>query len=262
MTPTPKLFNSTTPSKVPPCSHRSCGRVPAVENKEHRCLTCHVSYCSHGCRRSDSRRHGKICKQLAEGVERPDAWEPSMPCNEPRLSKWSPPKGLEAPISIPFTRLWLGTWLHGRPEQDVYRILVDTYRLRMDDVFVTTQKAEEDSIYSGRVTGLSGFHRFMGIAAAKEGLLPPWWNEDAARECGRIGLPAVGLPHYLLSAKISEKVVAGRYGDPTFATQLRIFGASVYGSYLKGLPGDVVLREMAYSESVANRFMFPYYGEV
>lgn len=200
MTPTPKLFNSTTPSKVPPCSHRSCGRVPAVENKEHRCLTCHVSYCSHGCRRSDSRRHGKICKQLAEGVERPDAWEPSMPCNEPRLSKWSPPKGLEAPISIPFTRLWLGTWLHGRPEQDVYRILVDTYRLRMDDVFVTTQKAEEDSIYSGRVTGLSGFHRFMGIAAAKEGLLPPWWDEDSARKCGRIGLPAVGLPHYFCNS--------------------------------------------------------------
>lgn len=185
-----------------------------------------------------------------------------MPCNEPRFSKWSPPKGLEAPISIPFTRLWLGTWLHERPEQDIYRILIDTYRLRMDDMFVTTGQTEEDSIYNGNPTGLSGFHRFMGMAAATEGLLPPWWDEDAARECGRRGLPTLGLAQYMLSAKISEKLIAGRYGDPTFATQLRIFGASVYGSCLKGLPGDVMLREMAYSESVANRFLFPYYGDV
>ncbi|KAF7539121.1 hypothetical protein G7Z17_g12492 [Cylindrodendrum hubeiense] len=255
MTPTPRLYTTQSASEVPPCTHPSCGRVPVVENVDHRCPACHVSYCSHGCRRSDSRRHKRICEQLRQGVEPPENWEPVMPCNEPMCSKWSPPKGLDAPISIPFTRLSLGTWLHDRPEHDVYRILIDTYRLRMDDLFTTTGKAEEDRVYNGKPTSYPGFRRFISMAAATGRFLPPWWDGERATKCEKLGLPTNGLAGYKLSNKINEEVVAGRYGDATFATQLRIFAASICGSYLQGIAGANTLREMAYSESVANRFL-------
>ncbi|KAH6959687.1 hypothetical protein BKA56DRAFT_466287, partial [Ilyonectria sp. MPI-CAGE-AT-0026] len=140
----------------------------------------------------------------------------------------SPAEDLYARISIPLTRPSLRSWLHGRPPQDVYRILIDTYQLRMDDMFVIAKQAEENSMYNGKQTGYFGFRRFLEKAKAAT-VLPPWWNEDIERECQKQGLPAHGLPLYKLSDKVSEAAIKKLYGDATFATQLRLFAAGVYG---------------------------------
>jgi splicing suppressor protein 51 len=41
------------------------------------------------------------------------------------------------------------TWLHNRPAQDVYVLLIDTYRLRMEDSYNLEGDADDDSIYGG-----------------------------------------------------------------------------------------------------------------
>ncbi|PHH81836.1 hypothetical protein CDD83_3463 [Cordyceps sp. RAO-2017] len=64
--------------------------------------------------------------------------------------KWpSPPKGLERGIANPFSHLEAGTWLHNRFEKDVYGLLIDAYRLRMEDNHNMEGDADEDSIYGG-----------------------------------------------------------------------------------------------------------------
>ncbi|KAJ0309215.1 hypothetical protein COL5a_011730 [Colletotrichum fioriniae] len=70
----------------------------------------------------------------------------------------SPPKGLDQPITRPFMRLDNGTWLHDRPEKDVYRLHVE----------------DEYNIYGGADDGLEGFRRFLNKSAKRKGLLPAW----------------------------------------------------------------------------------------
>ncbi len=85
----------------------------------------------------------------------------------------SPTKGLELPIPMPFTRLDEGTWLHNRPETDVYKLLVDAYRLRVEDTHIFKGEAMEDSVYAGCKSGRRSFRKFLRKAATIPGLLPP-----------------------------------------------------------------------------------------
>lgn len=57
---------------------------------------------------------------------------------------------------------------------DVYWLLIDAYRLRIEDSYVHDQNADADSIYSGAPHGLGGFRRFLDMAAEQADLLPPW----------------------------------------------------------------------------------------
>lgn len=59
----------------------------------------------------------------------------------------SPPNGLDQPASRPFTPLDDGTWLHDRPEIDVYRLLIDAYRMRMEGDYKIEGGVNEDSLY-------------------------------------------------------------------------------------------------------------------
>src|SRR5438093_370604 len=93
-----------------------------------------------------------------------------------RVSLLPPTKGLEQANVKPFTRLDNGTWLHDRPEKDVYRLLIDAYRLRAEDDLVYEDKRGADSIYAGQPDSLEDFRRFLArVEAAGEGALLPSW---------------------------------------------------------------------------------------
>lgn len=68
---------------------------------------------------------------------------PQMGPNRPNLS---PPKGVEQGVAYRFTRLDSGTWLHDGSEKDVFRLLIDAYRLRADDMYNMEGEADADSI--------------------------------------------------------------------------------------------------------------------
>ncbi|OIW34344.1 hypothetical protein CONLIGDRAFT_626357 [Coniochaeta ligniaria NRRL 30616] len=154
-----------------------------------------------------------------------------------------PPKGLDAPITKPFTRLDTGTWLHGRPEPDVYRLLIDAYRMRMADDHTFSGAPAPDTIDQA-----AGFARFL--ATVEQGfrpLLPEWWDDDRKTAClafGRDGTDGWSS----LSRAVTKADVTEHYGDARFAMQLRMFVEPVYGSGPGGCDGTEMRKGMAAME--------------
>jgi splicing suppressor protein 51 len=136
------------------------------------------------------------------------------------------PKGLSVAVDEPFHRLHAKTWIHDRPEQDVYKILIDTYRLRMEDNFNLEGEADSDGVYGGAPDGRQGFRRFLRLAETRPGLLPSWWSQEKAAECEAVGARAGWSS---LSSAVEKADVIKHYGNPEMPMQLRVFGEQVYG---------------------------------
>ncbi|KAK0766242.1 hypothetical protein N5P37_001134 [Trichoderma harzianum] len=147
----------------------------------------------------------------------------------------SPTKGLELPISMPFTRLDEGTWLHNRPETDVYKLLIDSYRLRVEDTHVFKGEAMEDSIYAGCKNGRRGFRKFLRRAATIPGLLPPWWTKEKSTACEKFGMVPSQWQNLRYTARKRE--IMEHYGDHLFPMQLRMLAEAVYGIHPCGTAG-------------------------
>ena len=137
-----------------------------------------------------------------------------------------PPKGLSVAIDKPFHRLDSQTWLHDRPEQDVYILLIDTYRFRMEDDYNLEGGADDDSIYGGAHDGRHGFRRFLHLAEGRSGLLPSWWSREKAAECEAVGMNDGWSS---LANAIEKSDVIEHYRNSNMPMQLRMFGEQVYG---------------------------------
>jgi splicing suppressor protein 51 len=134
---------------------------------------------------------------------------------------------LEQPITKPFTHLHNGTYLHDRPEIDVYRLLIDSYRMRIEDEHKFEGNASEDNIYGGAQDSLLGFERYLGHAARCPGLLPTWWNTEKQDACKRLGMdPSQG---HCLRHAVKKSDIIEHYGDSRFPTQLRLLAQTVIG---------------------------------
>ncbi|KAF6806481.1 mynd domain-containing protein [Colletotrichum sojae] len=211
------------------------------------CERCDVEYCSRKCQINDWKTHKKRCART-RGAPAP-APETGSTRYDPGAGRPSPRRGLDQPIVAPFTRLEEGTYLYDRPEQDVYRILVDTYRLRMEDNLKIDGTREPDCIYSpGQTDGLPGFRRFLAAAATKMRgrLLPPWWSEEKQKECEKLGAES---GWYSLKSKITKADVIEHYGDDHFPMQLRMVGEFVWGIAPGGMNGTPMRQMLAMKES-------------
>ncbi|KAL6827456.1 hypothetical protein J3E69DRAFT_355354 [Trichoderma sp. SZMC 28015] len=163
-----------------------------------------------------------------------------------RNIRLSPTKGLKLPISMPFTRLDEGTWLHNRPETDVYKLLVDAYRLRVEDTHTFKGEAMEDSVYAGCKNGRRGFRKFLRTAATIPGLLPPWWNKEKSAACVKLGMDPSQWQNLRCTAKKRE--IMEHYGDHLFPMQLRMMAEAVYGIHPCGKTGREMREHMMAEE--------------
>ncbi|KAL2760012.1 hypothetical protein ACRALDRAFT_1060033 [Sodiomyces alcalophilus JCM 7366] len=223
-------------SSLPSCT--KCKKSPP-EVKLKRCAKCWKSpYCSRDCQKADWKAHKKICRTQEPGSSADSDNPPT-----------SPPKGLDAPVAKPFTRLENGTWLHDRSEKDVYRLLIDAYRLRMEDNYNHEGEADDDSIYGGAPHGLVGFRRFLDLVAERDKLLPPWWDADKRKACEEMGMDRGGGNFYNLAAAVEKGEIIDRYGDQRFPMQLRMFAEAVYLSGPGGADGTRMREMMASMES-------------
>lgn len=199
-----------------------------------RCAKCSTTpYCSRDCQKVDWKAHKKICGKDSNTT--PDS----------SGSQLSPPKGLDQPIAKPFTRLDNGTYLHNRPEKDVYRILIDAYRMRVEDNFVMEGDTPDDSIYGEAPNGLKGLGRFIQLAGSRPGLLPSWWNADKQRDCESFGMSPV---FQNLCGAVEKSDIIEHYGDPRFPMQLRMFAEAVYGRGPGGQDGTMMRKMQAAME--------------
>ncbi|KAK8025262.1 hypothetical protein PG990_003085 [Apiospora arundinis] len=174
-----------------------------------------------------------VCKKTAQEVSLKYCAKCSKTPYRPAYASTglSPPKGLDQPITKPFTRLDNGTWLHDRPETDVYR-------LRVEDNYTIEGDADEDNLYSGAPDGLRGFRRFLRLAKSRQGLLQPWWGPTKQQACGRLGMDPSQWQD--LRCAVEKSDIIEHYGDPRFPMQLRMLAEAVY----RRGPGGMDVTEM------------------
>ncbi|RAK98811.1 uncharacterized protein BO80DRAFT_479345 [Aspergillus ibericus CBS 121593] len=165
----------------------------------------------------------------------------------PTKSAFPRPQTLEAHIEKPFHQLHSKTWLHNRPENDVYQLLIDVYRMRMEDDYVFTGDADMDCIYGGAPDSRDGFRRFLRLAERKRGLLPEWWSPQKAKACVAFGLRR-GDNWSSLACAVEKSDVLEHYKDPSFPMQLRMFGEQVWGTGPAGRPGAQMMQQMMQHE--------------
>ncbi|GAB1309997.1 hypothetical protein MFIFM68171_00207 [Madurella fahalii] len=207
----------------------TCHKTPPEVTLKH-CAKCSVTfYCSRDCQKADWKAHKKVCGK--------DGPQPPM---------LSPPKGVDQGITEPFTRLDNGTWLHNRSEKDVYRLLLDAYRLRVEDTYALEGEIEANSLYAGAPSGLKGFGHFLRLAGSRGGLLPPWWNAEKQSECEDFGMDSSQFQN--LRCAVEKSDIIEHYGDPRFPMQLRMFAEAVYCRGPAGHDGTAMRKMMVAME--------------
>ncbi|RDA82768.1 hypothetical protein CP532_0403 [Ophiocordyceps camponoti-leonardi (nom. inval.)] len=191
-----------------------------------------TSYCSTECQKADWKDHKRTCGKSSSNTSPSSAASTTL----------SPPKGLDEGVALPFTRLDNHTWLHDRSEKDVYRLLVDVYRLRVEDIYRLEGETMEDSLYEGEGVDLRrGFRRFLGLAErSADKLLPTWWNGEKRKECEALSMSR--SQWHCLQFAVEKSDIVDHYGDPQFPMQLRMFGEAVYGRAPGGTDGTGMRR--------------------
>lgn len=91
--------------------------------------------------------------------------------------------------------------LYSRPENDLYKLLIDTYRFRKQDNVTLEGDRGKLSIYAREANGWIGFDVFMRLAST-DGLLPSWWSKGQADE----ELPKEGKEVSIVRIKHTEQV--------------------------------------------------------
>ncbi|KAI0533239.1 putative MYND domain protein [Xylaria digitata] len=221
---------------------RTCNNCKKASSELKRCAKCSTTlYCSRDCQKADWKTHKKICGKQSH--ERSSGTGGGASAG----TALSPPKGLQKPVAMPFTRLDNNTYLHERPEEDVYRVLIDSYRLRLQDEYAFEGKSAADSIYVGAESSLPGFRKFLRLAASRAGLLPPWWSDEKKQACEALGMDSSQWQN--LRSKVEKSGIIDHYGDPRFPMQIRMLAEAIIGCGFGGNDGTTMRKTMAMMES-------------
>ena len=250
---------SATQAKCANCAN--CAKTNSDSGVELKiCAKCHTTrYCSKECQKNGWKAHQKLCARIAISSASHSSFIPAGAGDrQPHVSpasrdhdkdkpdanndddawidedEWTDEhndehkeqiKGLAVAIEKPFHHLHDEKWLHDRPEKDVFKLLIDTYRLRVEDEYVFTGDVHFDSLSGGSADGRRDFRRFLGLAEKRAGLLPSWWSWKKAAECTAFGWSGRWSS---LAAAVEKHDIIEHYGDPLMPMQLRMFGEQVY----------------------------------
>lgn len=151
-------------------------------------------------------------------------------------------KNIEKHEPKPFTKLDQGTYLHDRPQTDVFKLLIDAFRLAESDDHDYEGHVDQDSLLSGtQPDSRKPFRRYLDQAAQKPNLLPPWWNNAKKEECIQFGLNAEWSN---LRYAVEKPDIIEHYGDPKMPMQLRMLTEAIRGRGPMGQDGTHVRRTM------------------
>lgn len=214
--------------------HKRQSQLPNVLK---RCAKCKTKlYCGRECQKADWKNHKKVCGK--------DRFGPAS-CDAATYSRSRNPNSI-CYNAAPFTALNSGTWLHNRPKEDVYRLLVDTYRMRIEDKYVFEGDVDEDSVYGGAdlETALGHFKSYVSNAMKldaerEQKLFPDWWTEESVTECLEFGR---NDPFSNIGIAIRKSDIQEFYSQLDFPMQLRIFSEKLDGCLAAGMSGETMLQ--------------------
>lgn len=234
---------SSIPSDSAQCN--SCRKTQIqLPNPLKRCAKCKSQwYCSRECQKSDWKIHKKLCGDTRVEPESGKNAEPASMFNSSQAI---------CNIPNPFTALKNGTWLHNRPRKDVFKLLVDTYRMRIEDEYVFQGEVDEDSIYSGASaeSALRHFKRFLTKAIELDAernkkLLPEWWSKNSLNEC----LEFARTDDYSnVGYAVEKHDIQEHYSQMDMPMQLRMFSEKLDGTLAAGMSGEAMLQMQVAAE--------------
>ncbi|RYN63542.1 hypothetical protein AA0119_g12843 [Alternaria tenuissima] len=236
---------------APRCAHCNKSATECSLANLQQCSRCKTTeYCGPDCQKADWKTHKKTCaQQIDTNADDPPNAIHRTSYSAPRL------KTLEQHVPNPFTLLDEGTYLCRRPEKDVYRLLIDAFRMRSEDDMKLEDKPMPDSIYTGTSSSIRPFKKFLSLAATREGLLPPWWTAEHHRGCEKF---AESGEWNDVRKKVTKAQMIQHYGDDKAPMQLRMLAEAVYGVGPMGQNGAGMrrlLREMESGDSGKSYFM-------
>lgn len=216
------------------CAH--CSKTAADCNVAtlNQCAKCKTTrYCSRDCQKADWKVHKKMCANQANTNATGDAY---VEANTTHSSNYSSPhlRDLEKHEPKPFTRLQEGNFLHDRPEKDVYKLLIDSFRMRQQDDKKLENKTTPRSVYTGASSSIDPFRKYLAQAATRPGLLPPWWTSEKQKECEAFAESGAWQD---VRKKVTKEEVIQHYGDEKAPMQVRMLAEAVYGAGSMGQSG-------------------------
>ncbi|KAF1356215.1 putative MYND domain protein [Delphinella strobiligena] len=212
-----------------------CANCTKTENLKE-CAKCRSEhYCSRDCQKAHWKAHKKVCGRGSDTNSATPGTNSATPGTNSRSSKV-----LDVTIDKPYHKLDAGTWLHDRSENDVYKLLIDTCRVRLDDNYNLEQKNTKDSVFAGE---------------PHTGLLPPWWSAEKAKECIALGMDKPD-DWYSLRFGPEKGDIIKHYGDDKMPMQMEMLGEQVYGSGPGGQSRDILRKAMMKVEGNAGEHLF------
>jgi len=189
------------------CAHckKPSSSLPNGLKKCARCKS--VAYCSPKCKNAGRKLHKSTCDHFvhSSASNRHIQWQVHV--TEP--STLEDVKSEDA--------------LHRLPEKEVYRRLIDIYRLRVED----------ERAFAGNLVGIHNnedsiacFQKFLDLAEAREGVLPPWWSKEKRGECEELGKIKGGWSD--LSRGVQKVDLQNHYKDPLMPMRMRYLSERIY----------------------------------
>ncbi|KAF2103625.1 hypothetical protein NA57DRAFT_18634, partial [Rhizodiscina lignyota] len=215
-----------------------CKTTEDPSNPLKNCAKCKSAlYCNRGCQKEAWKMHKKVCSGLAaarsqDTADGSSARPPSSSTanTNDRTSRGPLQDNPYGNVQAAFKALDDGTWLDNCPQTDAFKLLVDAYRLRVEDEYKFDGNVDEDSLY-GSGDPKIGFRRFLRAAEQVRKPLPSWWSAAKRLECERWAAQQMraGGGWSDLGCAAEKSDIVDHYGDSMFPMQLRMLAEEIVG---------------------------------